>query len=37
VFDYAFSADEVSKLDYFHPNRNGQNALAGVTWAAWWS
>ena len=38
VFDYAFSSDEVSRLDYFHPNRNGQNALAGVTWAAsWWA
>jgi lysophospholipase L1-like esterase len=37
VFHYAFDSDQVSKLDYFHPNRNGQNALAGVTWAAsWW-
>jgi lysophospholipase L1-like esterase len=38
VFDYAFGADEVSDLDYFHPNLTGQNALAGVTWAAsWWN
>jgi lysophospholipase L1-like esterase len=38
VFTYPFAADEVSKLDYFHPNRNGQNALAGITWrASWWA
>ena len=38
VFDYYFSADEISKLDYFHPDLDGQGALARLTWAAsWWS
>jgi lysophospholipase L1-like esterase len=37
VFNYAFASNEVSRLDYFHPNRNGQNALADLTWtASWW-
>src|SRR5215213_1288350 len=26
VFDYYFSADEISKLDYFHPDLDGQGA-----------
>jgi lysophospholipase L1-like esterase len=37
VYNYAFSASQVSKLDYFHPSLSGQAALASVTWAAsWW-
>jgi lysophospholipase L1-like esterase len=37
VFDYRFTASQVSKLDYFHPSRSGQAALASVTWqASWW-
>lgn len=38
VFDYEFSAGQVSKLDYFHPSLSGQAALASVTWAhSWWA
>ena len=38
VFNHLFAKDEVSKLDYFHPNVNGQNVLASVTWAvSWWA
>jgi lysophospholipase L1-like esterase len=37
VFDYRFSAGNVSKLDYFHPSVTGQASLAEITWAAsWW-
>lgn len=37
VFGYPFSASQVSKLDYFHPDLSGQGALAEVTWnASWW-
>jgi lysophospholipase L1-like esterase len=37
VFNYQFSASEVSKLDYFHPSLAGQAALASVTWQhSWW-
>ena len=37
VFGYAFSAGQVSKLDYFHPSLSGQAALASITWASsWW-
>jgi lysophospholipase L1-like esterase len=37
VFDYPFSANQVSTLDYFHPSLAGQAALAGVTWQrSWW-
>jgi lysophospholipase L1-like esterase len=37
VFNYSFSASDVSKLDYFHPSLSGQAALANVTWgASWW-
>lgn len=31
VFNHVFSKDEVSRLDYFHPNRTGQNVLAALT------
>jgi lysophospholipase L1-like esterase len=38
VYEYQFSASQVSILDYFHPSLSGQAALARVTWAAsWWS
>jgi lysophospholipase L1-like esterase len=38
VFNYPFETWHVSKLDYFHPNKNGQAILASVTWArSWWS
>jgi lysophospholipase L1-like esterase len=37
VFNYQFSASQVSILDYFHPSLSGQAALASVTWArSWW-
>src|SRR5215208_4557498 len=37
VYDYRFSASQVSALDFFHPSLSGQAALARVTWAAsWW-
>jgi lysophospholipase L1-like esterase len=38
VYNYQFSASQVSSLDFFHPSLSGQAALARVTWAAsWWS
>jgi lysophospholipase L1-like esterase len=37
TYDYKFSASQVSVLDFFHPDLDGQAALARVTWAAsWW-
>jgi lysophospholipase L1-like esterase len=37
TFNYQFSAGDVSKLDYFHPNLTGQAALATLTWQhSWW-
>lgn len=37
TFNYPFSSSQISTLDYFHPNRSGQAALAAETWAAsWW-
>jgi lysophospholipase L1-like esterase len=37
VFNYVFSASDVSKLDYFHPSLDGQAKLASVTWQqSWW-
>jgi lysophospholipase L1-like esterase len=37
VYNYQFSASQVSSLDFFHPSLSGQAALARVTWAAsWW-
>lgn len=37
TYRYRFSASQVSVLDYFHPDLDGQAALASVTWAAaWW-
>jgi lysophospholipase L1-like esterase len=38
VYNYRFSASQVSTLDFFHPSLSGQAALAQVTWAAsWWA
>jgi hypothetical protein len=38
VYNYQFSASQVSSLDFFHPSLSGQAALARVTWgASWWS
>lgn len=37
VFNYPFTADMVSRLDYFHPDVDGQATLARITWASsWW-
>jgi lysophospholipase L1-like esterase len=37
IYNYQFSANQVSTLDFFHPSLSGQAALARVTWAAsWW-
>jgi lysophospholipase L1-like esterase len=37
TYNYKFSASQVSALDFFHPDLDGQAALAGLTWAAsWW-
>jgi lysophospholipase L1-like esterase len=37
VFNYPFSAGQVSRLDYFHPSLSGQAALASITWQrSWW-
>jgi lysophospholipase L1-like esterase len=38
VYNYQFSASQVSTLDFFHPSLSGQAALARITWtASWWS
>jgi lysophospholipase L1-like esterase len=38
VYNYAFSKNQVSTLDYFHPSLSGQAALASITWArSWWA
>jgi hypothetical protein len=38
VYNYQFSASQVSTLDFFHPSLSGQASLARVTWAAsWWA
>jgi lysophospholipase L1-like esterase len=37
TYNSKFTADMVSTLDYFHPDLDGQAALASATWAAsWW-
>src|SRR5215207_9214132 len=37
VYNYQFSASQVSTLDFFHPSLSGQASLARVTWtASWW-
>ena len=38
LFKYSFQAHHISKLDFFHPNREGQAVLASVTWSrSWWA
>jgi lysophospholipase L1-like esterase len=34
VFNFKFSAGQVSTVDYFHPSIAGQATLAGLTWTA---
>lgn len=37
TYGFRFDESHVSTLDYFHPDLDGQAALADVTWAAsWW-
>jgi lysophospholipase L1-like esterase len=37
TYNYKFGASQVSVLDFFHPDLDGQAALASVTWtASWW-
>jgi len=37
VYNFQFSASQVSTLDYFHPSLSGQASLAKITWAkSWW-
>jgi lysophospholipase L1-like esterase len=37
TYNYAFTRDLVSRLDYFHPSLRGQATLAALTWqASWW-
>jgi lysophospholipase L1-like esterase len=37
VFNYHFTAGQVTKLDYFHPSLSGQATLASITWSSsWW-
>jgi lysophospholipase L1-like esterase len=34
VAGYEFSTDEISSVDHFHPSAAGQQAIAGLAWAA---
>ncbi len=34
VFNFRFTASDVSTVDYFHPSAAGQRNLAGITWGA---
>jgi lysophospholipase L1-like esterase len=34
AYHVQFSAGDVSTVDYFHPNKNGQNTLAATAWAS---
>jgi lysophospholipase L1-like esterase len=37
VYNFQFTREMVSKLDYFHPSLEGQAVLAAETWrASWW-
>ncbi len=37
TFDTAFTPEQVSTLDYFHPSQAGQAILAAETWSSsWW-
>jgi lysophospholipase L1-like esterase len=33
-YNFKFPASDISTIDYFHPNRQGQNDIASVTWSA---
>ena len=33
-YNFNFPASDVSTIDYFHPNLQGQNDIAGVAWSA---
>jgi lysophospholipase L1-like esterase len=36
-YNFAFTASDISTLDYFHPNVTGQQAIAALTWkASYW-
>lgn len=36
-FNFNFPASDISSVDYFHPNVQGQNAVAALTWkASYW-
>jgi lysophospholipase L1-like esterase len=38
TFNFAFSTNHVSRLDYFHPSLAGQAELASLTWQhSWWT
>ena len=38
TYDFQFTAGDVSVLDFFHPDLDGQRKLAANTWAAsWWA
>lgn len=38
TYNYDFTRDQVSSLDFFHPSLRGQATLAALTWeASWWS
>ena len=34
IYNYVFSASDVSTRDYFHPSLQGQTGLAAIAWAA---
>jgi GDSL-like Lipase/Acylhydrolase family len=37
IYEFRFTRDMVSRLDYFHPNLTGQATLAAETWRrSWW-
>lgn len=36
VYNYQFTADDVSHLDCFHPSRNGQGNLAATVWNSYY-
>jgi hypothetical protein len=37
VYNYNFTAGDVSTVDHFHPSQTGQAVLAGLTWnTSWW-
>jgi hypothetical protein len=37
TYNFQFTAGDVSVLDFFHPDLDGQRKLAATTWSAsWW-